>query len=50
MAATKKIDLLEIIQEIVNLNSKMRFAAIIDGVVKELKTKGPSTLKKAWDI
>ena len=31
MVATKKVDLLKIIQEIVSLNSKMRFAAIIDG-------------------
>ena len=32
MVARKKIDLLEIIQEIVNLNSKMRFAAIMEGL------------------
>ena len=47
MAATKKIDLLKIIQEIVNLNSKMRFAAIIDskGNIREcIMRKGQTSL------
>ena len=47
MVARKKIDLLEITQEIVNLNSKMRFAAIIDGkgnIREGIMKKGQTSL------
>jgi hypothetical protein len=47
MVAKKKIDLLKIIQEIVGLNSKMRFAAIIDakGNIREgIMKKGQTSL------
>ena len=47
MVAKKKIDLLKIIQEIVGLNSKMRFAAIIDakGHIREgIMKKGQTSL------
>ena len=47
MAARKKIDLLDITQQIVSLNSKMRFAAIIDskGNIREgIMKKGQTSL------
>jgi len=47
MAAKKKIDLLDITQQIVSLNSKMRFAAIIDskGNIREgIMKKGQTSL------
>ena len=47
MAAKKKIDLLDITQQIVGLNSKMRFAAIIDakGNIREgIMKKGQTSL------
>ena len=47
MAVRKKIDLLDITQQIVNLNSKMRFAAIIDakGNIREgIMKKGQTSL------
>ena len=47
MVAKKKIDLLKIIQEIVGLNSKMRFATIIDakGNIREgIMKKGQTSL------
>ena len=47
MAATKKVDLLKLVEEIVNLNSKMRFAAIIDakGNIREgIMKKGQTSL------
>lgn len=36
--ATKKVDLLDVVQQILNLNTKMRFAAIIDakGNIREV--------------
>ena len=46
--ATKKIDLLDIVQKIINLDSKMRFAAIIDskGNIREAIMKtGKTNLK-----
>ncbi|KEQ56602.1 hypothetical protein AAA799E16_01238 [Marine Group I thaumarchaeote SCGC AAA799-E16] len=46
--AAKKIDLLEIVQKIINLDSKMRFAAIIDskGNIREAIMKtGKTNLK-----
>ena len=48
MAAKKKHDLLEIVQKILNLDSKMRFAAIIDpkGNIREAIMKtGKTSLK-----
>lgn len=48
MMAAKKIDLLEIVQKIINLDSKMRFAAIIDpkGNIREAIMKtGKTNLK-----
>jgi hypothetical protein len=47
MAARKKIDLLDITQQIVSLNPKMRFAAIIDskGNIREgIMKKGQTSL------
>ena len=47
MVARKKIDLLDITQQIVSLNSKMRFAAIIDskGNIREgIMKKGQTSL------
>ena len=47
MAARNKIDLLDITQQIVSLNSKMRFAAIIDskGNIREgIMKKGQTSL------
>jgi len=47
MATKKKIDLLDITQQIVSLNSKMRFAAIIDakGNIREgIMKKGQTSL------
>ncbi|MEO2200913.1 MAG: hypothetical protein ABGW48_07120, partial [Nitrosopumilus sp.] len=47
MAIKKKIDLLELVEEIVGLNSKMRFAAIIDskGNIREgIMKKGQTSL------
>ena len=47
MVSRKKIDLLEITKEIVGLNSKMRFAAIIDakGNIREgIMKKGQTSL------
>ena len=47
MAAKKKIDLLAIVENIVGLNSKMRFAAIIDakGSIREgIMKKGQTSL------
>ena len=47
MVTKKKIDLLDITQQIVNLNSKMRFAAIIDakGNIREgIMKKGQTSL------
>ena len=52
MVAKKKIDLLKIIQEIVGLNSKMRFAAIIDakGNIREgIMKKGQTSLNSQKD-
>ncbi len=45
MAAKKKVDLLEIVQKILDLDSKMRFAAIIDtkGNIREAIMKGGKT-------
>ena len=46
--AAKKIDLLDIVQKIINLDSKMRFAAIIDskGNIREaIMTTGKTNLK-----
>ena len=45
MDAKKKVDLLEIIQKILDLDSKMRFAAIIDtkGNIREAIMKGGKT-------
>ena len=46
--AAKKVDLLEIVQKIINLDSKMRFAAIIDskGNIREAIMKtGKTNLK-----
>lgn len=48
MMAAKKTDLLEIVQKIINLDSKMRFAAIIDpkGNIREAIMKtGKTNLK-----
>lgn len=48
MAAMKKVDLLEIVQKIINLDPKMRFAAIIDskGNIREAIMKtGKTSLK-----
>ena len=48
MAAKKKVDLLEIVQNILKLDSKMRFAAIIDpkGNIREAIMKtGKTNLK-----
>ena len=47
MVAKKKIDLLELVEDIVGLNSKMRFAAIIDakGNIREgIMKKGQTSL------
>ena len=47
MAAKKKIDLLKIVEKVVGLNSKMRFAAIIDakGNIREgIMKKGQPSL------
>lgn len=46
--ATKKIDLLEIVENIINLDPKMRFAAIIDakGNIREAIMKGGKTSLK----
>ncbi len=45
MAVNKKIDLLEIVQEILDLDSQMRFAAIIDqkGNIREAIMKAGKT-------
>jgi len=45
MAAKKKVDLLEIVQKILDLDSKMRFAAIIDtkGNIREAIMKAGKT-------
>ncbi len=45
MAVTKKIDLIDIVQEILNLDSQMRFAAIIDqkGKIREAIMKTGKT-------
>jgi len=45
MAATKKLDLLDIVQKILNLDSQMRFAAIIDtkGKIREAIMKTGKT-------
>ena len=48
MVAKKKIDLLDLVEKIVGLNSKMRFAAIIDakGNIREgIMKKGQTSLK-----
>ena len=48
--ATKKADLLDIVQKILKLDSKMRFAAIIDpkGNIREAIMKtGKTSLKKS---
>ena len=47
MVAKKKIDLLELVEDIVGLNSKMRFAAIIDGkgnIREGIMKKGQTSL------
>jgi hypothetical protein len=46
--ATKKIDLLKIVEDIINLDPKMRFAAIIDskGNIREAIMKGGKTSLK----
>ena len=47
MAVKKKIDLLDIVQKIVNVDPKMRFAAIIDskGNIREgIMKKGQTSL------
>jgi len=45
----KKVDLLEIVENIINLDSKMRFAAIIDskGNIREAIMKGGKTSLKS---
>ena len=45
MAATEKIDLLDIVQQILNLDSQMRFVAIIDtkGKIREAIMKAGKT-------
>jgi len=45
MAAEKKLDLLDIVQKILNLDSQMRFAAIIDskGKIREAIMKAGKT-------
>jgi hypothetical protein len=47
--ATKKIDLLQVVEEIINLDPKMRFAAIIDskGNIREAIMKGGKTSLKS---
>lgn len=48
MTATKKTDLLDLVQKIINLDSKMRFAAVIDlkGNIREAIMKtGKTSLK-----
>ena len=49
MAAKKKIDLLEIVQKIINLDSKMRFGAVIDpkGNIREAIMKTGKTSMKS---
>jgi len=49
MAAKKKIDLLDIVQKIINLDSKMRFGAIIDpkGNIREAIMKTGKTNMKS---
>lgn len=46
---TKKIDLLELVENIINLDSKMRFCAIIDssGRIREAIMKGGKTSLKS---
>jgi hypothetical protein len=47
--ATKKVDLLKIVEDIINLDPKMRFAAIIDskGNIREAIMKGGKTSLKS---
>ena len=47
MTDKKKIDLLKIVEKVVGLNSKMRFAAIIDGkgnIREGIMKKGQTSL------